>query len=174
MHFFFRLDKNLLRILFRPGGMGRCIKNGATFRSYLLMNPWPDDIAQVGLSMRKCQMTVFRGDPPATIADARIAFAVRALEGNCSLEIEDIANQVNLSASRFRHLFKQEMGISPNCFLRQLRLERAKHLVMGSFLTIKEIAAQVGINDISHFVKDYKIRFKEAPSGTRKSRSRAA
>lgn len=122
--------------------------------------------ATVTLTMASTQ------DLPVLIGDARIEFAVRVLKSNSRSEIRDIANQLNLSTSRFRHLFKQVIGTSPNCFLRQLRLEKAKQLVLGSFLTIKEISAQVGVNDISHFVRDYKVRFKETPTETRKTRSR--
>ena len=124
--------------------------------------------ATVALTMASTQ------DPPVLIGDARIELAVRILQRNSSPKIKEIANQLNLSISRFRHLFKQEIGTSPSCFLRQLRLEKAKQLVLGSFLTIKEISAQVGINDLSHFVRDYKVRFKETPTETRKTRSRAA
>jgi transcriptional regulator GlxA family with amidase domain len=48
-----------------------------------------------------------------------------------------------------------------------LRLEKAKYLIENSFLEVKEIAAAVGIGDVSHFVRDYKCFYGETPSQTR-------
>jgi AraC-like DNA-binding protein len=35
-------------------------------------------------------------------------------------------------------------------------------------LTIKEVAVRVGVNDISHFVRDYKALFGQTPSEARR------
>lgn len=78
-----------------------------------------------------------------------------------------IATDLNLSASRFRHLFKEEINIAPTHYLKLARLEQAKVLIEDSFLRIKEIAASVGLNDVSHFVRDYKACFGQTPSETR-------
>jgi len=86
------------------------------------------------------------------------------------IEIANIAVCLNLSTSRFRHLFKEELGISPNHYLKIVRLEGAKELLENSFLRVKEITALVGSNDVSHFVRDYKAFFGETPSQTRHRR----
>jgi transcriptional regulator GlxA family with amidase domain len=78
-----------------------------------------------------------------------------------------IANRVNLSLSRFRHLFTQFIGVSPSRYLKQMRLARARHLLENSLLTVKEVAAAVGVNDVSHFVRDYKEAYGENPSESR-------
>lgn len=46
-------------------------------------------------------------------------------------------------------------------------MERARQLLLNSFLSVKEIAGVVGINDISHFVRDYKALYGQTPSQTR-------
>jgi transcriptional regulator GlxA family with amidase domain len=46
-------------------------------------------------------------------------------------------------------------------------LMQARQLVANSFLSIKEIAYIVGINDMSHFSRDYKALYGETPSQTR-------
>ncbi len=53
--------------------------------------------------------------------------------------------------------------MSPIKYLKLLRLEKAKHLLETSFLSVKEITYQVGINDESHFVRDFKKAYGNAP-----------
>lgn len=43
-------------------------------------------------------------------------------------------------------------------------MERAKHLLESSFLSVKEIAFQVGLNDESHFVRDFKSTYGFSPA----------
>jgi hypothetical protein len=43
-------------------------------------------------------------------------------------------------------------------------MERAKNLLESSFLSVKEIAYRVGMNDESHFVRDFKATYGSSPS----------
>ena len=52
----------------------------------------------------------------------------------------------------------------PIRYLRLLRMERAKVLLESSFLSVKEIAFQVGLNDESHFVRDFKSTYGFSPA----------
>ena len=52
----------------------------------------------------------------------------------------------------------------PIRYLRQLRMERAKDLLESSFLSVKEIAYQVGLTDESHFVRDFKSTYGHSPA----------
>ena len=52
----------------------------------------------------------------------------------------------------------------PIRYLRLLRMERAKELLESSFLSVKEIAHQVGLNDESHFVRDFKATYGFSPA----------
>jgi len=82
---------------------------------------------------------------------------------------------VHLSASRLRHIFKSQVGTTVPKYLKLLRLRRANDLLQTTFLEVKEIATCVGINDVSHFVRDYKTVYRETPSKTRlRSKSRVA
>src|SRR5262249_31258097 len=64
-----------------------------------------------------------------------------------SAPLHEVAESVNLSDSRLRHLFKIETGSSPSKFLKALRMQRAKQLCEATFLSIKEIKGRVGIRD---------------------------
>ena len=48
--------------------------------------------------------------------------------------------------------------------LRALRMERARLLLERAFLTVKEVMAFVGINDPSHFSRDFSRHHGVAPS----------
>ncbi len=78
--------------------------------------------------------------------------------------LAEFAQSVNLSVWRLCHIFKSDVGMPPIRYLRQLRMERAKHLLESSFLSVKEIAFQVGLNDESHFVRDFKSTYGYSPA----------
>jgi AraC-like DNA-binding protein len=76
----------------------------------------------------------------------------------------ELAKAVNLSVWRLSHIFVSEVGKSPMQYLKQLRMERAKYLLETSFLSVKEIGHQVGLNDESHFVRGFKKVHGDAPT----------
>jgi AraC family transcriptional regulator of arabinose operon len=79
----------------------------------------------------------------------------------------DLAAAVNLSPSRFRHLFTSQTGLAPARYLRRMRLRRARLLIERSFLSVKEVMALVGYNDPSHFSRDFKRQHGVLPSSLR-------
>jgi transcriptional regulator GlxA family with amidase domain len=80
------------------------------------------------------------------------------------LSLTEFAQSVNLSVWRLCHIFKSDVGMPPIRYLRLLRMERAKDLLESSFLSVKEIAFQVGLNDESHFVRDFKSTYGSSPA----------
>jgi AraC-like DNA-binding protein len=63
---------------------------------------------------------------------------------------------VNLSPSRLHQLFKEETGVPPARYLRQLRMRRAKELLETTNLSVKQVMTRIGLTDESHFVRDFK------------------
>jgi AraC family transcriptional regulator of arabinose operon len=104
--------------------------------------------------------------------DARVEWAIAMMGRELArpLSVSELARRVDLSTSRFTHLFHQEIGCGPARFLRELRLDRARDLVERSSLSIKEIMAAVGFNDPSHFTRDFAARHGASP---RRIRARA-
>ncbi len=78
--------------------------------------------------------------------------------------LSEFAQSVNLSVWRLCHIFKSDVGMPPMRYLRLLRMERAKDLLESSFLSVKEIAYRVGLNDESHFVRDFKSTYGSSPA----------
>ena len=79
------------------------------------------------------------------------------------LRIATLARDMNLSPSRFSHLFHQETGRSPARYLHERRLDCALALLKDSTLSIKEVMAAVGLNDPSHFTRDFAERHGSSP-----------
>jgi AraC-like DNA-binding protein len=108
-----------------------------------------------------------KGNPMriAHITDRRVLFAIMHLTVEESFE--DIAEKVNLSVSRLRHLFKEQTGWSLGQFSKEQKLRRARTILQGSFRSVKETAAIAGFSDVSHFIRDYRARFGCTPGQTR-------
>ena len=102
--------------------------------------------------------------------DRRIELVITQIEMDVARawETAELAALVNLSASRFRHLFKEETGESVGSYLRERRLERAELLLRTTFLSIKEVMSEAGVSSMSHFVEHFKRRYGVTPSGYRK------
>jgi len=111
-------------------------------------------------------------DKPSAFAsvDQRIQIIITILNGEidqqCSLE--ELARVVNLSSSRMRHLFKDHTGLTPAAYLKTLRLEKAKELLETTFLSLKEIMKRIGVQDKSHFARDFKSVYGLSPSRYRR------
>jgi AraC-like DNA-binding protein len=88
----------------------------------------------------------------------KFQLAISFLQANLhrTITIADIAHVVELSPSRLSYLFKTQVGVSPFQYLKRARLERARELLETSFLSVKVIAAEVGYNDCTHFMRDSK------------------
>jgi AraC family transcriptional regulator, carnitine catabolism transcriptional activator len=104
-----------------------------------------------------------------TAADPRVRYVLALMERHCAepLSIAALARAVNLSPAHLRRMFQQELGKSPSRVWRELRLDRARHLLQNSFLTVKQVMAQSGWNDPSHFCREFKRRHGDAPRALR-------
>jgi AraC-like DNA-binding protein len=105
--------------------------------------------------------------------DRRIELAIAAIETDLARawEVAQLAALVNLSASRFRHVFKEETRLSVSQFLRERRLERAEYLLRTTFLSVKEVMIEAGLSSTSHFVRYFKQKYGLTPSAYRKRAS---
>jgi AraC family transcriptional regulator, arabinose operon regulatory protein len=101
--------------------------------------------------------------------DRRIAHAIARMEEAIDREllVPELAAAVNLSPSRFAYLFRRDTGVSPARYLHTLRMERARLLLERTFLSVKEVMAYVGVNDPSHFSRDFRKYHGVPPTGVR-------
>ena len=88
-------------------------------------------------------------------------------------DIPALAALVNLSPSRFRHLFKQETGTTPAQFLKEFRVRKAQRMLRTTFLSVKQVLKKVGIASNTHFVRDFRKLYGMTPTAYRRTISRA-
>lgn len=86
------------------------------------------------------------------------------------LGVEDLAKECGLSASRFNHWCRLELGCSPLEYLRQRRLQRARQLLEHGNLPVGEIAARCGYSSQSAFSQAFNRHWKVSPSRLRSDR----
>jgi AraC-like DNA-binding protein len=79
------------------------------------------------------------------------------------LTVADMAEQVSLSPSAFAHLFRDVTGKSPYHFVKELRLDRARELLVDGELPVAVVSKQVGYASSSHFISEFRRRFGMTP-----------
>lgn len=79
------------------------------------------------------------------------------------ISIEEISKNVCVSKYHFTRLFKDIYGISPYQFLKTVRLEKAKELLLKDY-SLNEIAHQVGFIETNSFINAFKSYTKVYPT----------
>lgn len=86
-----------------------------------------------------------------------------------SFRMADIANHVHLSERTFLRRFKMATGIAPIEYVKQLKIDLAKHLLETSTLSIKMIVKKIGYQDESTFTALFKKYTGQSPTIYRKN-----
>ena len=87
------------------------------------------------------------------------------------MSINNIANEMNISVYYLSHLFKQVTGISILEYRNELRLTKAKQMLIESRFSVSEIAMQCGFCNASYFAEVFSHSEKISPSQFRKFHS---
>lgn len=77
--------------------------------------------------------------------------------------VQQVADILNLNRSYFSEIFKEQMGVSPQTYLINLRLEKAARLLTVYGETPSTAGVSVGYPDIYHFSKIFKQHFGLSP-----------
>lgn len=106
------------------------------------------------------------------VQNARVLTIIELMEANLSepLSLLEIADHIGLSRRQIERLFRQEMGRSPARYYLEIRLDRARHLLVQSSLPVVEIAIACGFVSASHFSKCYRELYAKSPQQERAER----
>lgn len=98
--------------------------------------------------------------------DYRISAVIALMEKRLhqKTSVREMARCVQLSPSRLRHLFKAETSVTPMQYLKTLRMQEAKKIMGAASLSVKEVMIRIGLNDKSHFERDFKKAFGLTPA----------
>ncbi len=100
-----------------------------------------------------------------TREDTKLVAAMRFIEDHAenNLTVADIASQVAMSSSHFAHRFRACFGLSPMRYRKQIRLEKARLLLLDAAATVSMAADAAGYSSAAHFTRDFKELFGLSP-----------
>lgn len=79
------------------------------------------------------------------------------------LSVKDIADSAILNKNRCTALFKKYTNMSPIKYLNEYRLYTAKNMILHTDKSISYISADVGYNQISHFIEQFRLSYGMSP-----------
>ena len=99
------------------------------------------------------------------VQNAKVLSIIEYMEANIAepLPLVDIAAYVGLSRRQIERLFQQHMGRSPARYYLEVRLDRARHLLMQSTIPVVDVAIACGFVSASHFSKCYREMYGKSP-----------
>jgi AraC family transcriptional regulator len=101
-----------------------------------------------------------------------VAEAIEYMRENLDrpISLNDIAASVNRSPSHFAREFRSDLGVPPHCYLIDLRLDKAKHLLEKTNTPIAEIPYECGFSHQEHLTRLFRRRCNTTPAVYRKSK----
>lgn len=98
---------------------------------------------------------------------ARFMEVAQAELGNPDIGVDGLAAKMGLGRSQFYRKIKALTNFSPVELLRDMRLQRARSLLVSTEKTISEIAYETGFSTPAYFTKCFRDAFGETPSDFR-------
>jgi len=95
----------------------------------------------------------------------KLTEAVELMEANLEelINLDELAALVGVSRRQLERLFKKYLGCVPRRYYLDLRLKRARQLLLQTASSISEIAIACGFVSASHFSKSYREMFGMSP-----------
>lgn len=92
------------------------------------------------------------------IISSDMLYCCKYIEDNVfnNIYIDKLAKIVNLSESRFKHKFKEEVGTPPNEFILKTKINKAKELISKNQASVTNIAYDLGFSTPSYFSTVFK------------------
>jgi AraC family transcriptional regulator, glycine betaine-responsive activator len=84
------------------------------------------------------------------------------------LSLEQIAKSTGLSRRQIERLFKRDLNCVPKHYYLEMRLRRARELLLQTAMPIMDITTACGFQSPPHFSKCYRMQFGYPPSAERK------
>ncbi|PWW02879.1 AraC-like protein [Paenibacillus cellulosilyticus] len=105
--------------------------------------------------------------------DSRITRILSRMEQEppevCEQNLYLWASEMGLKKSRFHALFKADTGYSPNDYVKRLQFHRIAEELVGTNLSITDIAAKHGFSSIHYFSKAFRLATGMSPTDYRKT-----
>lgn len=86
------------------------------------------------------------------------------LQNVAALDYSEMVEMANVDKSYLWKVFKKYLNVSPTEYINILRLERACELITDNKMSLTEIAYEVGYNNYSYFVRQFKKKYNCSPA----------
>jgi len=83
------------------------------------------------------------------------------------LSLAQLASLANVSPRQLNRLFREKLAITTMEFYRNLRLDKARNLLVKTPLATTEIALMTGFSSSAHFSQSFRQKFGKTPSSVR-------
>ena len=133
----------------------------------------PVNYEEFGVCIDNLKIALFQQLLPqeeAKIEDRPIVAITRYLQEHLDedISLSLLSEEFHLSAQYISQLFKSEIGVNFLAYLTNIRMERAKKLLLSTALSIGEISEQLGFGDYRVFTKVFKKTEGVTPSQYRR------
>ena len=110
------------------------------------------------------------GTKPVLKLNAHVQAAQQYISNNYNrnLSVNEVAAQVGLNPSYFRHLFKSELHISFKEYVTRLRLSHARTLLMDTNYSIGHVVEEIGYTNIGQFYRVFHRYYDMTPAEYRR------
>lgn len=88
------------------------------------------------------------------------------------VEVRNLARKLGVSLPHFSRAFRAVMGVSPREYQLRVRIDRARHLLAESDLSVGEIARSLGYSDLFFFSRQFAQHAGVSPTGYRRELAR--
>lgn len=97
--------------------------------------------------------------------DRKIAQAIQSLRDKVGgvVHVADLAIAANMSQATFHRRFKMATGVTPLQYQKQLRLHKARRLMLFNDMLVEAAAIDVGYVSVSQFSREYTRMFGASP-----------
>lgn len=92
---------------------------------------------------------------------------IEAQLDNADLGIRELMEAVHLSHSQLFRRLKAITGMNPTAYIRNIRLQKANHLLISTDWRISEVAYSLGFTDPNYFSRAFRKKFSCTPGAVR-------
>jgi AraC-like DNA-binding protein len=109
--------------------------------------------------------------PEGALADPVALRAVRHIHAHYArpLTLQRLSRSVGVSERHLRAHVEQALGESPLRYLARYRIDRARDLIAGGELALKEVAARTGFKSVHHFTRIFTRHVGRPPGAWRQT-----
>lgn len=168
---FFLFDE----VINRNDELKKMFMQNEDFKYQLMANHTFDDVLGMmkGMLMFAAEKIALRGENKGQLA---VNYAIRVIHENyldANLSQQDIADQANINVSTLSHQFRESVGITMTAYIRGLRVEKLKQLLLSDTVdSLEEIAERSGFNSLKTMYRVFKAETGLTPSQFRKTLAR--